>query len=181
MEKDRILMSQRERDILKVMALVLAGKRSQAEAGRLMGRSERQVRRLLRRLQADGDGGVIHKLRGRASNNRSEASVREQAMRLCRTRYAGFGPTLAAEKLLEDDQIEVSIETLRGWMLAEGLWRRKRHRDKHRQRRMRRACFGEMVQADASEHDWLEGRGPMLTLVGMIDDGLWFRHGAAFS
>jgi transposase len=170
MEKDRILMSQRERDVLKVMALVLAGKRSQAEAGRLIGRSERQVRRLLRRLQADGDGGVIHKLRGRPSNNRAQASVREQAIGLCRTRYAGFGPTLAAEKLSEDEDIDVSAETLRGWMLAEGLWLRKRQRDKHRQRRPRRACFGEMAQADASEHDWLEGRGPMLTLVGMIDD-----------
>lgn len=170
MEKDRIGMSQRERDVLKVMALVLNGKRSQAEAGRLIGRCERQVRRRLRRLQADGDGGVIHKLRGRPSNHCVEASLRERAIRLCRTRYAGFGPTLAAEKLAEEDGIEVSTETLRGWMLAEGLWQRKRHRDKHRQRRLRRACFGEMVQADASEHDWLEGRGPMLTLVGMIDD-----------
>jgi hypothetical protein len=170
MEKDRIGMSQRERDVLKVMALVLNGKRSQAEAGRLIGRCERQVRRRLRRLQADGDGGVIHKLRGRPSNHCVEASLRERAIRLCRTRYAGFGPTLAAEKLAEEDGIEVSTETLRGWMLAEGLWQRKRHRDKHRQRRLRRACFGEMVQADASEHDWLEGRGPRLTLVGMIDD-----------
>jgi hypothetical protein len=72
--------------------------------------------------------------------------------------------------LSEDDGIDLSAETLRGWMLAEGLWERKRQRDKHRQRRVRRACFGEMVQADASTHDWLEGRGPMLTLVGMIDD-----------
>jgi hypothetical protein len=170
MEKDRIGMSQRERDVLKVMALVLNGKRSQAEAGRLVGRSERQVRRLLRRLQAEGDGGVIHKLRGRPSNNRVDGSLRERAIRLCRTRYAGFGPTLASEKLSENDHLDLSIETLRGWMLAEGLWQRKRHRDKHRQRRLRRACFGEMVQADASTHDWLEGRGPMLTLVGMIDD-----------
>jgi DNA-binding Lrp family transcriptional regulator len=170
MEKDRISMSQRERDVLKVMALVLNGKRSQAEAARRIGRSERQVRRLLKRLQANGDAGVIHRLRGRLSNNRIEDSVRQRAIKRCRTSYADFGPTLAAEKLLEDDQIHLSVETLRGWMLAEGLWQRKRHRDKHRQHRTRRACFGEMVQADASEHDWLDGRGPMLTLVGMIDD-----------
>jgi hypothetical protein len=91
-------------------------------------------------------------------------------MGLCRSRYGGFGPTLAAEKLSEDEGIDLSVETLRGWMLAEGLWERKRQREKHRQRRARRECFGEMVQADASTHDWLEGRGPMLTLVGMIDD-----------
>jgi DNA-binding CsgD family transcriptional regulator len=170
MEKNRISMSQRERDVLKVMALVSNGKRTQKEAGRLIGRSERQVRRLLRRLEVEGDGGVIHRLRGRESNNRHDRLMREEAMELCRTRYVGFGPTLAAEKLLEEDGIEVSAETLRGWMLVEGLWERKRRREKHRQRRARRECFGEMIQADASTHDWLEGRGPMLTLVGMIDD-----------
>jgi hypothetical protein len=170
MEKDRISMSQRERDVLKVMSLVLSGKRTQAEAGRLIGRSERQVRRLFKRLKTEGDGGVIHRLRGHPSNNVSDRSVRERAMELCRSTYSAFGPTLAAEKLLENDGIDLSVETLRGWMLAEGLWKRKRQRDKHRQRRPRRSCFGEMVQADASTHDWLEGRGPMLTLVGMIDD-----------
>jgi DNA-binding CsgD family transcriptional regulator len=170
MEKNRISMSQRERDVLKVMALVLVGKRTQAEAGRLLGRSERQVRRLLRRLKAEGDVGVIHRLRGRESNNLSDRWLRQRAIGLCRIRYAGFGPTLAAEKLSEDDGIALSVETLRGWMLAEGLWERKRQREKHRARRARRECFGEMVQADASTHDWLEGRGPMLALVGLIDD-----------
>jgi hypothetical protein len=170
MEKARIYMSQRERDVCKVMSLVLAGKRTQVEAGRLIGRSERQVRRIMRRLWAEGDVGVIHKLRGLPSNNRADPAERDRVIQLCRTQYAGFGPTLAAEKLLEDDRIKVSVETLRGWMLSEGLWERKRQRDKHRQRRTRRACFGEMIQADASTHDWLMGRGPMLTLVGMIDD-----------
>jgi Homeodomain-like domain len=170
MEKVRISMSQRERDVLKVMALVLTGKRTHEEAGRLMGRSERQVRRLFKRLKAEGDAGVIHRLRGRRSNNLSDPSLRQRALGLCRTRYAGFGPTLAAEKLFEEEGICLSAETLRGWMLSEGLWERKRQRDRHRQRRERRSCFGEMVQADASTHDWLEGRGPMLTLVGMIDD-----------
>jgi transposase len=152
------------------MALVLAGKRTQAEAARLIGRSERQVRRLFKRLKVEGDAGVIHRLRGRESNNLSDKSEHERVMDLCRKQYAGFGPTLAAEKLSEDEGISLSVETLRGWMLSEGLWERKRQRDKHRQRRARRSCFGEMVQADASTHDWLEGRGPMLTLVGMIDD-----------
>lgn len=122
MEKDRISMSQRERDVLKVMSLVLAGKRTQVEASRLIGRSQRQVRRLQSRLQAQGDVGVIHRLRGRPSNNASDPSLRQRAMELCRGKYAGFGPTLAAEKLSEDEAIDVSVETLRGWMLAEGLW-----------------------------------------------------------
>jgi len=170
MEKDRILMSQRERDVLKAMSLVLTGKRSRPEAAALIGRSVRQVRRILARLRGEGDGGVVHGLRGRPSNNRTDTAVRVRAVELCRRRYAGFGPTLAMEKLAEEEDIVVSIETVRGWMMSEGLWTRQRHRDKHRQRRERRACFGEMVQADASTHDWLEGRGPMLTLVGMIDD-----------
>jgi DNA-binding Lrp family transcriptional regulator len=170
MEKDRIEMSQRERDVLKVMSLVLSGKRTQGEAARLLGRSERQVRRIQRRLEKLGDAGVVHRLRGRASNNALDPVVAREAVSLYRRHYPGFGPTLASEKLAEEHQVLVSVETLRGLLLGAGLWQRQRHRDKHRQRRERRACFGEMVQADASEHDWLEGRGPILTLVGMIDD-----------
>jgi hypothetical protein len=113
---------------------------------------------------------VVHRLRGRVSNNAVDASIAKRALSLYRCHYLGFGPTLASEKLSEEHGLKLSVETLRRWLLAEGLWGRQRHRDQHRQRRERRACFGEMVQADASLHDWLEGRGPMLTLVGMIDD-----------
>jgi transposase len=170
MEKDRIEMSQRELDVLRVMALVLAGERSQVEAARLLNCSTRQVRRVVRKLQRHGDQAVVHGLRGKPSNRRLDPAVRKRALALYRRKYVGFGPTLAAEKLQEDDGVAVSARTLHGWLAAEGLWQPGRHRDRHRQRRERRACFGEMVQADASEHDWLEGRGPMLTLVGMIDD-----------
>ena len=170
MEKDRIEMSQRERDVLKVMSLVLKGERTQVEAARLLRRSVRQVRRIQRALEARGDRAVVHGLRGKRSNRAVDQSQRRQALDLYRTQYAGFGPTLAVEKLRESHGLSVSVEGLRQWLLAEGLWKRQRRRDKHRSRRARRSCFGEMVQADASEHDWLEGRGPMLTLVGMIDD-----------
>ena len=170
MEKYRIEMSQRERDVLKVMSLVLSGERTQVEAARLLKRSARQVHRILRRLRADGDGGVVHGLRGRASNCCADPAVRKRVLSLYRKKYPGFGATLAAEKLAEDDRVFVAVRTLGDWLVAEGLWQRQRQRDRHRRRRERRACFGEMVQADASEHDWLEGRGPMLTLVGMIDD-----------
>lgn len=170
MEKDRIEMNQRERDVLKVMSLVLKGERTQAEAARLLRRSVRQVRRLQRALEARGDRAVVHGLRGRRSNRAVDKSERRQALDLYRSHYAGFGPTLAAEKLWESHELSVSVEGLRQWLLSEGLWKRQRRRDRHRSRRVRRACFGEMVQADASEHDWLEGRGPILTLVGIIDD-----------
>ena len=170
MEKDRIEMSQRERDVLKVMSLVLKGDRTQSEAARLLKRSVRQVRRLQRRLEGRGDVGVMHELRGRPSNRAMDEAVKRQALSLCRECYGDFGPTLAAEKLSEGHGLTVGRETLRGWLLAAGLWQRKRRRDKHRSRRERRACFGEMVQADASEHDWLEGRGPRMVLLGVIDD-----------
>ena len=169
MDKDRIAMSQAERDRLKVMAAVLEGKRLQREAARLLGRSVRQVRRIQRRLESEGDGGIVHKLRGRPSNNRKPPGFREAVLRSYRRDYPGFGPTLAAEKLGEGG-LGVSDETLRQWLLGEGLWQRKRRRDKHRRRRERRECFGELVQADGSHHDWLEGRGEAMVLVAMIDD-----------
>jgi hypothetical protein len=170
MEKDLLEMSRRERDVLKVMSLVLSGQRTQVEAARLLKRSTRQVRRIAARLQAQGDGGVVHRLRGRPSNRGLKQQTRHLALQLYRSHYRGFGPTLAAEKLAEDHDLELSVETLRQWLLKEGLWQRQRRRDRHRSRRERKACFGEMIQADGSEHDWLEGRGPRMVLLAMIDD-----------
>ena len=169
MDGERIEMSQRERDRLKVMSLVLAGERPQKEAARLLHLSVRQIRRLGRRLEKEGDKGIIHRLRGRPSNARWDTQAREKILHAYREAFVGFGPTLAAEKLAEQ-ALAVPAETLRGWLLAEGLWQPKRQREQHRQRRERRACFGELTQADGSHHDWLEGRGPRLVLVAMIDD-----------
>jgi hypothetical protein len=162
-------MSQRERDVLKVMAPVRDGQRTQAEAARLLKRSVRQIRRIQRRLEEEDDVGVVHRLRGRPSNHQLDAAIRRQVLEAYRERYVGFGPVLASEKLLGEGLV-VSDETLRNWLLAEGLWQRKRRRDKHRQRRQRRECFGELVQADGSHHDWLEGRGEKMVLLVMIDD-----------
>lgn len=169
MNRDRIEMSQLERDRLKVMALVLEGRRTQPEAARLLKRSVRQVRRIQRRLEAGGDAGVIHRLRGHPSNHAKGDGLRLRVLARYQERYQGFGPTLAAEKLSAED-LPVSDETLRNWLLTAKLWTRKRRRDKHRQRRDRRECFGELTQADGSEHDWLEGRGPRMVLLVMIDD-----------
>ena len=166
---DRIPMSQRERDLLKIMVPVLEGKRTQAEAARLADLTVRQIRRLQRRLEQDGESVLVHGLRGKPSNRRVDATLRQQVLDLYRKRFADFGPTFACEKLAEL-QLVVSPDTLRRWLLAEGLWQRRRHRDPHRSRRPRRSCFGELVQIDASIHDWLEGRGEELVLISMIDD-----------
>ncbi len=169
MEMERIAMSQRERDVLRVMAEVVKGRRTQREAARLIGRTIRQVRRIQRRLEAEQDGGIVHKLRGRPSNARTTPAHRQKVLEVYTADYGDFGPTLAAEKLAERG-LTVTGQSLRLWLLAEGLWQRKRRRDLHRQRRTRRECFGELVQADGSLHDWLEGRGPWMTLLVMIDD-----------
>jgi transposase len=170
MEKNLVLMSQDERDALKVMSLVLLGKRTQAEAAELLGLSIRQVRRIQRRLEEEGDGGLAHRLRGRPSNHHLDQAVRKQVLKIYKREYSDFGPTFFGEKLLEEHEIEVSVETLRQWLLQEGLWKRKRHSEKHRSRRERKTCFGQMVQADASPHEWLEGRGEGMKLLGIIDD-----------
>jgi hypothetical protein len=168
--RDRVEMSQRERDVLKVMQGVIEGKRTQAEAARLLKRSVRQVRRLQRKLEGQGDASLVHGLRGQPSNRQLDASLRRKVLQAYRRSYHDFGPTLACEKLAAIEGLAVGVETLRRWLLKEGLWERKRRRDPHRSRRPRRSCFGELVQMDASIHDWLEGRGETLVLITMIDD-----------
>jgi transposase len=168
-QPDRIDMTQHERDILKVMAPVLRGERTQAEAAHLLGRSVRSVRRLQRKLEDQGDAAVIHGLRGRPSNRRLPAAFRQQVLDTYRQHFPDFGPTFACEKLAELG-LEVGPDTLRRWLTDEGLWQPHRRRAPHRSRRPRRACFGELVQMDASVHDWLEGRGPQIVLISLIDD-----------
>jgi hypothetical protein len=168
-EEDRIAMSQRERDVLKVVQSVVDGKRSQAEAARLLKLSSRQVRRLQRKLKKQGDAALVHGLRGKPSNHRFDTALRAKVLNAYRRRYSDFGPTFACEKLAEENLV-VCPETLRCWLLAEGLWQRQRQRDPHRRRRPRRGCFGELVQIDTSLHEWLEGRGEQIVLINMIDD-----------
>ena len=169
MNEDRIEMSQRERDRLRVMTPVLSNERTGTEAAWLLELSVRQVRRLRRRLEAGGDAAIIHGLRGRPSNRRRDERLRRRIVEACRGTLAALGPTMAAEKLAALG-LAVPKETLRRWLLEESLWQPSRRGDKHRSRRERRACFGELVQADGSEHDWLEGRGERMTLLVFIDD-----------
>jgi len=163
-------MSRKERDRLKVMDQLVQEQITQQQAAQWLALSVRQVRRLQRRYEAQGDRGLMHRLRGRPSNRQIDASVREQALELLKDRYRDFGPTLAAEHLASDNAIAVSRETVRGWMRQCGLWAAQRKGRPHRKRRPRRACFGELVQIDTSVHDWLEGRGEPCVLITMIDD-----------
>ena len=163
-------MSQKERDRLKVMAQLGARKMGQQDAAAVLGISERQVRRLLRRYEARGDAGLVHQLRGRASNHRKDPAVREQVVNLLAAHYGDYGPTLASEVLADEHDIEVSRETLRHWMMAAQLWKSRQAKVHHRQWRERKACFGEMVQMDTSLHDWFEGRGEAAVLIALIDD-----------
>jgi hypothetical protein len=179
MEPERIELSQRERDRLKVLHEVKQGHLTQVEAAGHLHLSDRQVRRLLVRVQAEGDRGVIHRLRGRPSNRKIPVAVTQRALRwLGRPCYAGFGPTLAAEHLVRAG-IVVSRETLRGWMTGAGRWHPRRQRvvAVHLWRE-RRAAFGELVLLDTSEHAWLEERGAKLCLIALVDDAtsrLWAR------
>lgn len=166
---DRIEMSQRERDRARVLRDLEEGRFSQAKAAALLKLTVRQVRRLQQRWRLEGDAALVHRLRGKSSNHRHNAQLKKKVLRTYRRRFADFGPTFASEKLAEQGLV-VSADTLRRWLLDEGLWQRKRRRDPHRSRRPRRSCFGELVQMDTSLHDWTEGRGEDMVLLTMIDD-----------
>jgi transposase len=169
---ERIAMSQEERDALEWLKRVEAGSVSQREAAQRMGVSDRWVRTLLQRMKERGDGVVVHGLRGRPSNRKLPAETQRQALMILKQpEWHDFGPTFAAEQLAKRHQIEVGKETLRGWMIEAGMWKSKsRRRQEAHCWRARRSGFGELVQWDTSEHDWLEGRGPVRYLVRMIDD-----------
>jgi transposase InsO family protein len=168
--EDMVMASPEELKRLHVVRKVQEKLIKQVEAGEILGLSSRQVRRIGRRVGIEGDRGVIHRSRGRRSNRAFGDPVKDRVIELYREKYGGFGPTLAAEKLLEGDGIELSEETLRGWLLGSGDWKKRRRRRGHRQWRERKGHCGEMVQMDGSHHGWLEGRGPECVLMGYIDD-----------
>jgi hypothetical protein len=168
--EDMIMASQEELKRLHVIRKVLERVMKQVRAAEVLSLSIRQIRRLVKRVKGEGDRGIVHQSRGKPSNRRIEDKVKARAIKLYQERYKGFGPTLAAEKLLEGQRIRVSDETLRGWLIESGDWKKRRKRRGHRQWRERKEHDGEMVQMDGSHHDWLEGRGPGCVLMGYIDD-----------
>jgi hypothetical protein len=178
METERIALSQRERDRLRVLQEVERGHLTQREAAGRIHLCDRQVRRLLLRLQEQGDRAVIHGLRGRPSNRRLAVSFEQKVLARIRQRYADFGPTLAAEHLAKEG-LPVSRETLRKWMTQAAFWHPRSQRAKKiHVWRDRRGSFGELVMQDSSPFRWLEDRGPACQLIALIDDAtsrIWAR------
>jgi molybdenum-dependent DNA-binding transcriptional regulator ModE len=162
-------MSKSERRRLEVMSQVRLGKLSLRQASELLGRSYRHLKRVWVRYQAEDDAGLVHRLRGRPSNRRGDAELRERVLAGYVAQYGDYGPTLAAESLAEEGLV-VPVQTLRRWLLAAGLWSRQRRTKQHRRRRARKEHFGELVQMDGSHHDWFEGRHSWAVLMVMIDD-----------
>jgi transposase len=168
-------MDERERKRGAVLSQVAEKGWTLVQAAERMGLSYRQAKRMWKRYGAQGTTGLMHGNVGRRSNHAKPKRLRRRVLVLIRRKYGGepgerFGPTLAAEHLEEDDGIVMGVETLRQWMLEEGLWSRERRGRAHRRRRERKAHFGELVQLDGSFHDWLEGRGPRGCLMNMVDD-----------
>jgi len=168
--KDIIMASQRELKRLHILQRVIEGVLKQTEAAEILSLSVRQIGRIIIRIKEEGPQGIVHHSRGRESNRKLPQEVKDQVLALYRQNYEGFGPTLAQEKLLERDGINVSDETLRKWLLGAGLWKKKRKGTQHRQWRPRKDRYGEMIQVDGSHHDWFEGRGPACVFMGYIDD-----------
>jgi transposase len=179
---DKLLtMSKKELSRLEVMQRLKEKRLTQREAGQQLELSVRQVKRLWRAYREQGEQGLISKRRGRPSNNQLKPEVVQACIDLLHSRYHDFGPTLAHEKLVEIHQLQLSRESVRQIMIAEGLWRsKKKSKLVVHPMRERRACFGELVQIDGSPHAWFEDRGPKCTLLVLIDDAtgqlgeLWF-------
>lgn len=171
-EKDIIIMSKEEIRRLYYVKSAIEGKMSQVEASKILELSDRQVRRLVFNVRKEGEKGIIHGLRGKRSNRCIDEKKKEKIERLCKSKYEGFGPTLASEKLFELEGIKISDESLRKLLIVqkkEGYdWQRKGR--KHRKWRERKANCGVMLQMDGSIHDWFEGRGAECVLMGYIDD-----------
>ena len=165
-------LSLKERDRISVLRQVKEGVLSVAVGAARLGVTRRHFRRLRRKFEAEGDAAVVHGLRGRRSNRALPRAFRERALEVAKEPlYRDFGPTLLAEHLERSFALRVSLDTLRGWMMEAGLWKRQRRRAKHRSRRPRRAALGELEQWDSSVHAWLEDRAAGdQVLISIHDD-----------
>ncbi|RBW63344.1 ISNCY family transposase [Ruegeria sp. A3M17] len=165
-----VMMSERVLYRVDVLVQVDDGRLSVDNAANMLDLTRRQIFRLLKRYRQDGAAAIRHNARGRPPNNRIQAAKRDYAMALIKESYADFGPTLAAEMLAEHHGFKVSRETVRKWMQEDGLWLSRKQRRTFHQPRLRRECFGELIQIDGSDHRWFEDRGDPCTLLVFIDD-----------
>jgi len=144
---------------------------TQKDAAQQLGISIRQIKRLVQRYREQGAVGLVSKHRGKRPNNAISADLKQQALALIKQTYADFSPTFAHQKLTEQHSFTFSVETLRKWMIADGLWQPKQRRQACiHQSRQRRPRVGELIQIDGSPHDWFEGRAASCTLLVFIDD-----------
>ena len=170
-ERGFVTVSMRELERIKIIAAVAKHRLKVVQAAERLDLCERQVSRLVRRYETSGPAGLVSGRRGQPSNRELPIDLRARAMALVRERYADFGPTLACEKLRECHGVELAKETVRRWMRDAGLWiPRKQRPPKIHQPRNRRACLGELIQIDGSDHRWFEERAPACTLLVFIDD-----------
>lgn len=171
MDQGEITLSQRQLHRLHVVELMLEGRETVEEAVRLLGLSERQVRRLRRKVEREGAKGVVHGNRGKRAGNRTSDEVAEKVVRLAREKYAGLNDQHVTEKLVEVEKLQVSRWTVRHLLRRAGIApvRRRRSR-RHYRRRERRAQEGSLLQWDGSPHRWLGEGGPEWSLVGVMDD-----------
>lgn len=163
-------MSMQEISRLSVIQKVLEKRITQGEAGEIIALSTRQIKRICKRVKEEGERGIVHKSRGKASNRKYPEEIKKEVLKLYREKYNDFGPVLTTEKLKERDNITINRETLRQWLLDSGDWERARKSRKHRKWRERKKYFGELVQMDGSRHAWFEDRGAESTLMAYIDD-----------
>lgn len=177
---ETLTMSRKERRRLELCGQVKRGELTLAKAAELAHLSYRQAKRVYRRYREESDRGLVHRLRGRPSNRTSHRGKREQALSVYRERYHDFGPKLATEYLAREHQLVVGVETLRRWLIQEGLWQVKRKRSVHRRWRERKEHAGEMLQMDGSHHDWFEGRRDGACLMVLIDDATNFTYARFF-
>ncbi len=165
-----VIMSERELNRVEVLAQVDDGRLTVDNAANMLELTRRQIFRLLKRYRQDGASAISHKARGKPPNNRIHHAKRDYALALVKENYADFGPTLAAEMLAEHHSVKVSRETLRKWMQEDGIWLSRKQRRTFHQPRLRRECFGELIQIDGSDHRWFEDRADPCTLLVFIDD-----------
>ena len=171
MTKGLFTMSEQEITRLSVVQKLVGKQIKQAEAARLLGLSVRQIKRLVKKFKKGGPKSLISSKRGKDSNRKHSDEHKISVMAAVDKNYSDFGPTLAAEKLMKRDNLQINKETLREWMIEAELWIPKRQKQaKTHQCRTRRPCFGELVQVDGSPHDWFEGRAAKCTLLVYIDD-----------
>lgn len=166
----KLPMGQKELLRSKYMEMVLQKQRTLLNASLALKISYRQAKRIYQVYKKYGDKGLIHGNAGKPSARSKDKNFKKQVLKKYQERYFDFGPTFASEKLFENEKLKIDNETLRRWLIEDGLWKITRRRNKHRQRRDRRERFGELVQFDGSHHDWFEGRRPKCCLMNMVDD-----------